>query len=84
MLLVIPETDIHPYAASMERAVLFRQKIFVDDRKWLDLDHAQGFVVALRMSFNLETLHRIHEKPESKAFVLREAALVTAACAHGI
>lgn len=78
MLLVIPETDIHPYAASMERTVLFRHKIVIDDRKWPDLDHAQGFV-ALRMSFNRETLPRIHEKPESKAFVLREAALVTAA-----
>lgn len=79
MLLVMPETDIHPYAASLERAVPFRHKIVIDDRKWLDLDHAQGFVVALRMPFNRETPHRIHEKPGSKAFVLRGAALVTAA-----
>jgi hypothetical protein len=79
MLLATPETDINPHAASMERAVLFCPKIFVDDRTWPDLDHAHGVVVALRLSFNRETLPRIHEEPDSKAFVLREAALVTAA-----
>lgn len=79
MLLVIPGTDIHPYAAPMERAFQFRHKIFVDDRDWSDLDHAGGLVVALRKSFNRETFHTIHEAPGSKAFVLREAALVTAA-----
>ncbi|MCV9937462.1 hypothetical protein OIU35_14000 [Boseaceae bacterium BT-24-1] len=79
MHLVIPGTDIHPYAAPMERAFQFCYEIFVDDRDWSDLDHAGGLVVALRMSFNRETLQSIQEARGSEAPVLHEAALPTAA-----
>jgi acyl-homoserine lactone synthase len=57
MLLVIPDKDIHPHAAAMERAVQLRHKIFVDDRDRSDLDQGGGLE---RGEFDDDhTLHRI-------------------------